>query len=161
MKKAIYPGTFDPITNGHIDVIHRARSLFDSIIIAVANNTNKKPLFSTDKRVALIEENFKDCPNVSVISFDGLIVDLAKENDAIALIRGLRAASDFEYEFQMAQMNRHLNDQIETVFLMPNEKYFFTSSNLIKQVFQFTDREKQLIPTNVHEALVEYYKKLS
>lgn len=161
MKKAIYPGTFDPITNGHIDVIHRARSLFDSIIIAVANNTNKKPLFSTEKRVALIKENFKDCPNVSVISFDGLIVDLAKENDAIALIRGLRAASDFEYEFQMAQMNRHLNDQIETVFLMPNEKYFFTSSNLIKQVFQFTDREKQLIPTNVHEALVEYYKKLS
>tara|TARA_B100001778_G_scaffold333034_1_gene340677 strand:+ start:1415 stop:1900 length:486 start_codon:yes stop_codon:yes gene_type:complete len=160
MKKAIYPGTFDPITNGHIDVIHRARSLFDSIIIAVANNTNKKPLFSTEKRVSLIEENFKDYPNVSVISFDGLIVDLAKENDAIALIRGLRAASDFEYEFQMAQMNRHLNDEIETVFLMPNEKYFFTSSNLIKQVFQFTDREKQLIPTNVHKALVEYYEKL-
>ena len=158
MKKAIYPGSFDPITNGHIDVIHRAQNLFDSIVIAVAKNPNKKPLFSVEERVQLIEENFQDAPNVAVIAFDGLIVDLAKDQKAIALIRGLRAASDFEYEFQMAQMNRHLNDQIETVFLMPNEKYFFTSSNLIKQVFEFTDRERLLIPKNVHTALVNYYK---
>jgi pantetheine-phosphate adenylyltransferase len=158
MKKAIYPGSFDPITNGHIDVIHRAQNLFDSIVIAVAKNPNKKPLFSVEERVQLIEENFQDAPNVHVIAFDGLIVDLAKDQKAIALIRGLRAASDFEYEFQMAQMNRHLNDQIETVFLMPNEKYFFTSSNLIKQVFEFTDRERLLIPKNVHTALVNYYK---
>lgn len=158
MKKAIYPGSFDPITNGHIDVIHRAQNLFDSIVIAVAKNPNKKPLFSVEQRVQLIKENFQDAPNVAVIAFDGLIVDLAKDQKAIALIRGLRAASDFEYEFQMAQMNRHLNDQIETVFLMPNEKYFFTSSNLIKQVFEFTDRERLLIPKNVHTALVNYYK---
>ena len=107
----------------------------------------------------LIEENFQNMPKVSVIPFDGLIVDLAHEQKALALIRGLRAASDFEYEFQMAQMNRHLNDEIETVFLMPNEKYFFTSSNLIKQVFEFTDRERLLIPKNVHKALVDYYEK--
>ena len=106
----------------------------------------------------LIRENFTENPKVSVIAFDGLIVDLAEQLGAIALIRGLRVASDFEYEFQMAQMNRRLNQQIETVYLMPNETYFFTSSNLIKQVFKFTDRERQLIPENVHRALVKHYK---
>ena len=158
MKKAIYPGSFDPITNGHIDVIHRAQNLFDSIVIAVAKNTNKKSLFSVEKRVQLIKENFADYENISVIPFDGLIIDLAQEQKALALIRGLRAVSDFDYEFQMAQMNRHLNDQIETVFLMPSEKYFFTSSNLIKQVFQFTERERLLIPPNVHKALANHFK---
>ena len=158
MKKAIYPGSFDPITNGHIDVIHRAQNLFDSIVIAVAKNTNKKPLFSVDERVQLIKENFADCKDISVIPFDGLIIDLAQEQNAAALIRGLRAVSDFDYEFQMAQMNRHLNDQIETVFLMPSEKYFFTSSNLIKQVFQYTERERLLIPPNVHKALANHFK---
>ena len=146
MKKAIYPGSFDPITNGHIDVVKRALKLFDHIIIAVANNPNKKALFKTTKRIQLIKENFKNNKNVKVISFNGLIVDLAEKMDAVALIRGLRAASDFEYEFQMTQMNRHLNSKIETVFLMPNQKFFFTSYNLIKQVFKFTDREKKLIP---------------
>ena len=158
MKKAIYPGSFDPITNGHIDVIHRAQNLFDSIVIAVAKNTNKKPLFSVEERVQLIKENFADCKDISVIPFDGLIIDLAQEQNAVALIRGLRAVSDFDYEFQMAQMNRHLNDQIETVFLMPSEKYFFTSSNLIKQVFQYTERERLLIPPNVHKALANHFK---
>lgn len=160
MKKAIYPGSFDPITNGHIDIVNRASQLFDSITIAVAKNTNKQPLFDEDLRVQLIKENFRDNPKVTVIAFDGLIVDLAEKLGAIALIRGLRVASDFEYEFQMAQMNRRLNPQIETVYLMPNETYFFTSSNLIKQVFKFTDREKQLIPDNVHQALVAHYKSL-
>ena len=158
MKKAIYPGSFDPVTNGHIDVIHRAQNLFDSIVIAVAKNTNKKSLFSVEKRVQLIKENFADYENITVIPFDGLIIDLAQEQKAVALIRGLRAVSDFDYEFQMAQMNRHLNDQIETVFLMPSEKYFFTSSNLIKQVFQFTERERLLIPPNVHKALANHFK---
>lgn len=158
MKKAIYPGSFDPITNGHIDVVKRALKLFDHIIIAVANNPNKKALFKTTKRIQLIKENFKNTKNVKVISFNGLIVDLAEKMDAVALIRGLRAASDFEYEFQMTQMNRHLNSKIETVFLMPNQKFFFTSSNLIKQVFKFTDREKKLIPSNVHQALIDHYK---
>lgn len=160
MKRAIYPGSFDPITNGHIDIIHRASHLFDEIIIAVANNLNKEPLFDPLHRVKLIEENFNESPNIKVISFDGLIVELAEELNAVALIRGLRVASDFEYEFQMAQMNRHLNNDIETVYLMPNQKYFFTSSNLIKQVFKFTDREKQLIPKNVHNALVKHFKSL-
>ena len=158
MRKAIYPGTFDPITNGHIDVIHRASNLFDSITVAVAKNTSKNPMFDEATRVQLIQENFKDSSNIEVIAFDGLIVDLADKLGAVALIRGLRVASDFEYEFQMAQMNRHLNQTIETVYLMPTEEHFFTSSNLIKQVFKFTDREKQLIPENVHQALVNYYK---
>ncbi|MDC3132535.1 pantetheine-phosphate adenylyltransferase [Opitutae bacterium] len=158
MRKAIYPGTFDPITNGHIDVIHRASNLFDSVTVAVAKNASKQPMFDEEKRVQLIKENFQRSGNVEVISFDGLIVDLADKLGAVALIRGLRVASDFEYEFQMAQMNRHLNDSIETVYLMPTEEHFFTSSNLIKQVFKFTDREKQLIPENVHQALVNYYK---
>ena len=158
MRKAIYPGTFDPITNGHIDVIHRARHLFDSITVAVARNASKQPMFDEAKRVQLIQENFENCSNIEVIAFDGLIVDLADKLGAVALIRGLRVASDFEYEFQMAQMNRHLNDQIETIYLMPTEEHFFTSSHLIKQVFKFTDREKQLIPENVHQALVNYYK---
>lgn len=158
MRKAIYPGTFDPITNGHIDVIHRASNLFDSITVAVAKNASKQPMFDEEKRMQLIKENFEKSSNVEVIAFDGLIVDLADKLGAVALIRGLRVASDFEYEFQMAQMNRHLNDSIETVYLMPTEEHFFTSSNLIKQVFKFTDREKQLIPENVHQALVNYYK---
>ena len=158
MRKAIYPGTFDPITNGHIDVIHRASNLFDSITVAVAKNTSKNPMFDEATRIQLIQENFKGTSNIEVIAFDGLIVDLADKLGAIALIRGLRVASDFEYEFQMAQMNRHLNETIETVYLMPTEEHFFTSSHLIKQVFKFTDREKQLIPENVHQALVNYYK---
>lgn len=158
MRKAIYPGTFDPITNGHIDVIQRASNLFDSITVAVAKNSNKNPMFDEATRVQLIQENFKDSSNIEVIAFDGLIVDLARKLGAVALIRGLRVASDFEYEFQMAQMNRHLNQTIETVYLMPTEEHFFTSSNLIKQVFKFTDRERQLIPENVHQALVNYYK---
>ncbi len=158
MRRAIYPGSFDPITNGHIDIIQRASQLFDSITIAVANNANKEPIFSDKKRVNLIKDNFKDCQNIDVISFDGLIVELAEKLNAIALIRGLRVASDFEYEFQMAQMNRHLNSNIETVYLMPSQKYFFTSSNLIKQVFMFTDREKHLIPQNVHRALVDHFQ---
>jgi pantetheine-phosphate adenylyltransferase len=157
MKTAIYPGSFDPITNGHLDVVVRARNIFDKVIIAVANNPMKKALFTGSERVALIKENVKDRPGIEVILFDGLIVDLAKQLSAVALIRGLRAISDFEHEFQMAQMNRHLDDKIETIFLMPNERYFFTSSSLVKQVFQFTDREKDLVPVNVQTALSEKF----
>lgn len=153
MKIGIYPGSFDPVTNGHIDVLNRARRIFDKVVVAVARNAAKEPLFTSEERVQLIQENMVDRPNISVIAFDGLIVDLARELKAVALIRGLRAVSDFEHEFQMAQMNRHLDEKIETIFLMPNERYFFTSSNLVKQVFKFTDREKNLIPENVHRAL--------
>lgn len=157
MKTAIYPGSFDPITNGHLDVIGRARNIFDKVIIAVANNPLKNPLFTNSERVQLIQENVKDRSGVEVMPFDGLIVDLAKQLDAVALIRGLRAISDFEHEFQMAQMNRHLDDTIETIFLMPSERYFFTSSSLVKQVFRFTDREKRLVPANVRAALSEKF----
>jgi len=153
MKIGIYPGSFDPVTNGHLDVINRARRIFDRVVVAVARNAAKEPLFSPEERVHLLEANLVDRPNISVIAFDGLIVDLARELNANALIRGLRAVSDFEHEFQMAQMNRHLDEKIETIFLMPNERFFFTSSNLVKQVFKFTDREKNLIPENVHQAL--------
>ena len=153
MKIGIYPGSFDPITNGHLDVIKRAQHIFDEVIVAVARNGTKEPLFSAQERVELIEGNLQGIKGVSVLAFDGLIVDLAKRTKAVALIRGLRAISDFEHEFQMAQMNRHLDDSIETIFLMPNEQFFFTSSNLVKQVFKFTNRESRLIPTNVHAAL--------
>ncbi|MFP4260300.1 MAG: pantetheine-phosphate adenylyltransferase [Opitutales bacterium] len=153
MKVGIYPGSFDPVTNGHLDVINRARSIFDKVVVAVACNAGKTPCFTPEERVTLLEENLVNRPNISVRAFDGLVVDLARELNAVALIRGMRAVSDFEHEFQMAQMNRHLDEKIETIFLMPNERYFFTSSNLLKQVFQFTDREKRLIPENVHAAL--------
>lgn len=153
MRIAIYPGSFDPITNGHLDVIERAARLFDRVIVAVANNPRKSSLFTSEQRVRLIADNIANNAQIEVLAFEGLIVDLAKKKHAVALIRGMRVLSDFEHEFQMAQMNRHLDDSIETVFLIPNERYFFISSSLIKQVFQFTDREKHLIPANVHAAM--------
>ena len=123
MQKVIYPGTFDPVTNGHIDVIKRAVELFSSIVVTVAINPGKKPLFSTDERVEMLMESLKDFKNVSIDSFDGLVVDHAKQVGATGIIRGLRAVSDFEYEFQMALMNRKLAGDISTIFLMPHEKY--------------------------------------
>ena len=159
MKTAIYPGSFDPVTNGHLDVMNRARGIFDKVIIAVARNTSKDILFTREERVQLISENIASQPGLEVVAIDGLVVDLAIEVGAIALIRGLRAVSDFEHEFQMAQMNRHLDERVETVFLMPNEKYFFTSSTLIKQVHALTHRKTDLVPENVYEALCRKFKK--
>ena len=155
MITAIYPGTFDPITNGHLDVLARACRLFDKVIVAVASdNSSKKVTFSADDRVRLIQVNIADFSQVTVESFSGLLVDYARKKEASVIVRGLRAVSDFEYEFQMGQMNRHLDSELETIFLMPNEKYFFTSSNLIKQVHLHGGRETHdLVPQNVLEAL--------
>lgn len=158
VHRALYPGTFDPVTMGHLDVLRRATRIFDELIVAVAANETKGPVFSLETRQRLIEENIHDLPNVRVVTFTGLLVDFAAEVGAVALIRGLRAVSDFEYEFQMAQMNRNLDDRIETVYLMPSEKYFYTSSNLVKQVYRHTDRRIGLVPDNVHQALNQHYR---
>lgn len=153
MKTGIYPGTFDPITFGHLDILDRACKIFDRVIVAVADSLNKQPLFSLEERVGLVRENITHRPGVEVDSFEGLIVDYAKSKDSMALIRGLRAVSDFEYEFQMAQMNRHLDPNIETVYFMTTEKYFFTSSTLVKQVSRYSVRDTQFVPENVLQAL--------
>ena len=154
MSIALYPGTFDPVTNGHLDVLSRATSLFDRVIVAVSGtSSSKQTVFDAETRVSLVRENISENDRVSVEAFDGLLVDYAKERGASVLVRGLRAVSDFEYEFQMAQMNRHLDPDLETIFLMPNEKYFYTSSQLIKQVHLYGRRETDLVPHNVLVAL--------
>jgi len=133
-KIALYPGTFDPITNGHIDLIHRASKLFDQVIVAVASSSRKNPRFTLEERIDLAEKVLSECPNVSVKGFNVLLVDFAKQQNANILIRGLRAISDFEYEFQLASMNRNLAPQIESLFLMPADEYSFISSSLVKEV---------------------------
>ena len=156
MSVAIYPGTFDPVTKGHLDVLSRACQLFEKVIVAVsAGNNVKNTLFDVSMRVQLVKENLSNHENAKVESFSGLLVDYALEKKANVVVRGLRAVSDFEYEFQMTQMNRHLDSSIETIFLMPNEKYFYTSSQLIKQVHLFGKRETDLVPPNVVSALRE------
>lgn len=153
MRRALYPGTFDPVTNGHLDILHRACHLFDEVVMAVAPNPHKKPLFDLEERIGFIRENI-EMPNVRIISFDGLVVDCARAEGAIALIRGMRAVSDFEFEFQMTQMNRNLDGEVETIFLMPSARYFFTSSSLMKQVARYDiDRIAKFIPPNVAAAL--------
>ncbi len=136
MKIALYPGTFDPVTNGHLDILERSLSLFDRVIVTVAKNSSKEPLFTAEERVALLKQivRVKKYNNVSVESFDGLLVEFAKKKKAVALIRGLRAVSDFEYEFQMALMNRHQAENISTVFLMPHEKYTYLNSSIIREI---------------------------
>tara|TARA_B100000579_G_C22712880_1_gene795471 strand:- start:366 stop:854 length:489 start_codon:yes stop_codon:yes gene_type:complete len=135
MKKiAVYPGTFDPITNGHKDIIKRSSLLFDELIIAVADDSNKKTMFKMSQRIKMINHNIDDCSNIKVEKFSGLLVDYAKSKNADAIIRGLRVLSDFEYEFKMAMMNRNLNKDIDTLFLMPNSNYVHISSSLVKEV---------------------------
>jgi pantetheine-phosphate adenylyltransferase len=150
---AIYPGSFDPLTNGHVDIIERGARIFDQIIVAILANVEKTPLFSEAERVALIQNVFKDRPNVQVETFDGLLVDYAHRKQASVLVRGLRAVSDFEYEFQMALMNRHLAPEIETVFMMPAEQYTYISSRLIKEVFMLNGQIDGLVPPIVDERL--------
>ncbi len=158
MRHCIYPGTFDPITHGHLDVLHRAARLFDKVTLAVAHNPGKGPLFSPEQRVAMIEANLADLPNVSVVTFEGLLVEFAVAQQATAIIRGLRALSDFEFEFNMALMNRHLNPKIETIFVMPAESFSYTSSHLVKQVAKYGGDVTKFVPANVAAALTEVYR---
>jgi pantetheine-phosphate adenylyltransferase len=155
MKIAIYPGTFDPITNGHLDIIQRAAQLFDRVIVTVAVNASKTPMFSTDERIALIRTVLKEkkIKNVSAESFEGLLVRFARKKKASVLIRGLRAVSDFEYEFQMALMNRKQEPKITTVFLMPHERYTYLNSSIIREVARLDGNVHDLVPTAVQNAL--------
>ena len=150
---AIYPGTFDPLTNGHVDIIARGARLFDRIIVAVLVNAEKSPLFTVTERLEIARTVFKGLPNVEVDTFDGLLVDYVERRGAQVIVRGLRAVSDFEFEFQMALMNRRLNDKIETVFMMPAEQYSYISSRLIKEVFSLGGRVHGLVPDMVEQRL--------
>ena len=159
-RVAVYPGSFDPLTNGHVDIILRVARLFDRIIVAILRNAEKNPLFSPDERVSMARDVFREHPNVEVDSFDGLLVQYAEERQASAIVRGLRAVSDFEYELQMALMNRRLGPGIETVFMMPAEQYTYVSSRLIKEVFALGGLVAGLVPTVVEERLREKRAKI-
>src|SRR5256712_1728145 len=150
---AVYPGSVDPLTNGHVDIITRGARLFDRIIVAILLNAEKAPLFTVAERVDIAREVFKGRPNVEVDTFDGLLVDYVERRHAQVIVRGLRAVSDFEFEFQMALMNQRLNSNIETVFMMPVEKYTYISSRLIKEVFSLGGRVDGLVPELVEERL--------
>ena len=152
-RLALFPGSFDPLTNGHVDIILRSAHLFERVIVAVLVNAEKKPLFTSDERVAIVREVFREYANVEVESFDGLLVEYAERRRASAIVRGLRAVSDFEYEFQMALMNRHLEPTLETVFMMPAEQYTYLSSRLIKEVFQLGGEVRGLVPPAVEKAM--------
>ncbi len=153
---AMYPGTFDPITLGHEDLVRRAAVLFDKVIVAIADNPGgKAPMFSTDERVAMAANALADLDNVEVTGYEGLTVDFAREHGLRVIIRGLRAVSDFEYEFQLANMNRHLTDEVETAFLTPTEKYMFISSTLVKEVTELGGNVGEFVSPKVKQALME------
>ncbi|MCX6550745.1 MAG: pantetheine-phosphate adenylyltransferase [Acidobacteria bacterium] len=154
-RVAVYPGSFDPLTNGHVDIILRGARLFDRIIVAILRNAEKHALFTADERVAMAQDVFREYANVEVESFDGLLVDYAELRHASVIVRGLRAVSDFEFELQMALMNRRLGPDIETVFMMPAEQYTYVSSRLIKEVFALGGPVTGLVPDGVEERLRE------
>jgi pantetheine-phosphate adenylyltransferase len=153
MRSAIYPGSFDPITNGHLDVIERARKLFDEVIVAVAHNDEKQPLFSLKERLLFLEETAGKINNVRIAQFEGLLVEFARAQKAGAVIRGLRAVSDFEFEFQMALMNRKLDTAVETIFLMPKEEYTYLSSRIVKEIASLGGDISSFVPVCVAKAL--------
>jgi pantetheine-phosphate adenylyltransferase len=158
MRTAVYPGTFDPITNGHLDIIKRASALFDRVIVAVAENQQKRPLLSRKERRNLVLQAVKEISNVEVSDFDGLLVDYAKSVNACAIIRGLRAVSDFEYEFQMALMNRKLCPELETVYLMPSEKYTYINSTIVKEIARLGGSVDCFLPAAVLPCLKKKLK---
>ena len=155
MRTAIYPGSFDPLTNGHLDVIQRATKLFDKVIVAVAKSDSKNPLFTLQERVQMVAGAIKHLPTVQADSFDGLLVNYVQKRSAQAVIRGLRAVSDFEFEFQMALMNRKLNEQIETIFMMPKDTYTFLSSRIVKEIARLGGDVSTFVPAHVQAALAE------
>ncbi|MFH1861570.1 MAG: pantetheine-phosphate adenylyltransferase [bacterium] len=156
---AIYPGSFDPITYGHLDILERAVHLFDGVIISLAVNPDKQPLFSLEERCSMIKEAVAHLPHIEVVEVHGLMVDFAKERQAIALIRGLRAVTDFEYEFQMALMNRKLAPRLITVFLMPHDKYTYLNSSIVREVARFGGDISQFVPPGVVKRLTEKFAK--
>lgn len=158
MRTAIYPGSFDPLTNGHLDVVQRAAKLFDRIIVAVAKNEGKSPLFTHNERLALVKQAVKQMPNVEADAFDGLLVDYVVGKKAQAIVRGLRAISDFEFEFQLALMNRKLNENIETIFMMPKDTYTFLSSRIVKEIARLGGDVSSFVPSHVRIALQKKLK---
>lgn len=159
MNKAVYPGSFDPITNGHLDIIKRGAKVFDEVIVGVLINPDKKGLFDTDERVEMIKKSVSQFSNVKVESFSGLLINFMKEKNAKVILKGLRAVSDFEYEFQMALMNNKLDSSIETVFMMTNAKYSYLSSSSVKQVAMFGGCIKGLVPEEIIPEILEKIKK--
>lgn len=153
MRIGIYPGTFDPVTNGHLDIIRRGIHLFDKLYVVVPKNIQKDTLFTTQERITLLKESLKDYPNISVVATDLLTVEFAKEVGATAMLRGLRMVSDFEYELQMATLNRHLNSNIETIFIMSSHEYSFLSSSSVKEIAKFGGDVTEFVPHNVKVAL--------
>jgi len=158
LRIGIYPGTFDPITNGHIDIIERSVILFDKVIVAVTTNPAKSPLFDINERIEMIKSSVKKMKNVEVDGFDDLLVNYAFKKQATAIIRGLRATSDFEFEFQMALVNRKLSNKLVTVFLMPNEKYTYLNSTIVKEVASFHGDVGRFVPSEINKKLIEKFK---
>lgn len=157
MRKAIYPGSFDPLTNGHLDVIQRAAKLFDRVVVAVASNEGKQPLFSLEERKRLVARSIEHLANVEVDGFDGLLVDYVERRKGDAIVRGLRAVSDFEFEFQLALMNRKLNERVETIFMMPKDTYTFLSSRIVKEIARLGGNVEDFVPKPVRAALNERF----
>ena len=160
IRRAIYPGSFDPVTNGHLDVIDRARKLFDEVIVAVAHNDQKHPLFTLEERLDILQSTVGKTKNVEIAPLDGLLVDFAVARKATAVIRGLRAISDFEFEFQMALMNRKLEARVETIFLMPKEEYTYLSSRIVKEIARLGGDVTDFVPARVARALKNKLKEL-
>jgi pantetheine-phosphate adenylyltransferase len=159
MRRAIYPGSFDPVTNGHVDVVERARKIFDEVVVAVAHNDEKSPLFTLEERLDFLQQTLGKLGNVRIAHFTGLLVDFAREQEASAVIRGLRAISDFEFEFQMALMNRKLEGNVETMFLMPKEEYTYLSSRIVKEIARLGGDVSKFVAVPVANALAAKLKK--